>query len=655
MRKTLLTLAVALVTIAGFAQTNLAQNRTTIATTGNASAAVDNNTETRWESEFLDNQSWQVDLGSAQEFNTIQIEWEAAYTKKYEILAGNNVDGNGWLTDGTVIASGENSGLSQHSVQNIGLKKTVKARYIRYNAINRATEWGNSFWEFRVFNNTGESSSDPVYAASKMKRSEKRGLCENNPRYTASWTEQLKPGVSWTYNWGIAPSPDNLRTADADGISFAPMCWSNTFNESELRSYLKNHPETKMLLGFNEPNFTGGDGGSNIVPSVAARDWPKVEKIAEDFNLILVSPAMNFGYQPLTDGKVWGLDEWLGAFIEEYNKLYGKDPRMDYIALHTYMNWAGAVSWYVNEYLFASDKDKRLRDYFSRNGKKKIMLTEFCAWEGDKDGFVTNEDNQIDQMVQKVQVLEQSDNVAGYAWFMGVGGSFNNGSPYWHIFTGSDSNLQFTELGRIYTHMSSFDKTCWFKPGDQIAAKDYIDMSECKLRHNTDSKSTIPIELSEFQQFENWEGNTITPYVDYQIQVGSDDNYTLELRLSNDGGTAIDIAIDGNTVAHGDFASTGNQWKTEKVTVPIKKGKHTMRLSNVKQTKNKMNWIRIASNGTDPVDAITTISTDKEKGAVVSVRLCDLAGRAVNDSYHGLVVRTETFADGSTRSVKIMK
>ena len=87
-----------------------AQNRTSIATTGNASAAVDNNTETRWESEFLDNQSWQVDLGSAQEFNTIQIEWEAAYTKKYEILAGNNVDGNGWLTDGTVIASGENSG-----------------------------------------------------------------------------------------------------------------------------------------------------------------------------------------------------------------------------------------------------------------------------------------------------------------------------------------------------------------------------------------------------------------------------------------------------------------------------------------------------------------------------------------------------------------
>ena len=494
-------------------------------------------------------------------------------------------------------------------------------------------------------------------ASAQMKRSPKRGVCENNPRYTEAWTDALKPGVSWTYNWAVAPEPDGLKSNESDGIRFAPMCWNHQFNETKLRQYLDAHPETEMLLGFNEPNFTGSDGGSNIIPSVAAQNWPKVEKIAEDYGLILVSPAMNFGYQKLTDGKVWGLDEWLGAFIEEYRKQNGdRDPRMDYIALHTYMNWAGAVDWYVNTYLYASDKDKRLRDYFTRNGKKKIMLTEFCAWEGDKDGFVTNEDNQIDQMVQKVQILEKSDNVAGYAWFMAVGGNFSNTYPYYHIFTGSDTNLQFTELGRIYAHLSSFDKTCWWKPGQLIPAKDYIDMSECKLRHNTDGESQQQIELSEFQQFKNWENNIITPYVSYQINVGTDKDYTLELRLCNDEGTTIEFLVDGTEVTTADLPSTGNAWQTQTVSLPLTAGLHTLRLNNVKQSKNKMNWLRIVGSEDDameePVSSIDKAVT--EKGAVRSVRLFDLAGRELQAPAHGMVVRTTTYDNGQTVTEKVV-
>ena len=477
----------------------------------------------------------------------------------------------------------------------------------------------------------------------QMKRSPKRGICENNPHYTEAWAQALRPGVSWTYNWAVAPEPNGLHSAEADGIRFAPMCWNHQFSEQKLRRYLDAHPETEVLLGYNEPNFTSGDGGSNITPAIAARYWPKVEQIAEEYGLQLVSPAMNFGYQKLTDGKVWGLDEWLGAFIEEYRKLNeDRDPRMDYIALHTYMNWASSVKWFVNDYLYAADRDQRLLDYFTRNGRKQVFLTEFSAGEGDKDGFTTTEDSQIDQMVQKVQILEQSDNVAAYAWFMGIGGSFTNSYPYWHVFTGSDSNLQFTELGRIYTHMSAFDKTCYWKPGQLIPAKDYIDMADCKLRHNTDEESQQQIELSEFQQYRNWEQKVITPYVEYQINVGTRKLYTLSLRLCNESGTVIEFLVDGRKMASRTLASTDGQWATRTTTLMLTPGLHTLRLNNVKQAPNRMNWLRIEGTEDDAVEEPGTavLPPAVAKPQDKALLRYDLSGRRITRSAHrGIVIR----------------
>lgn len=50
---------------------NLAIGGTAIATSGNASLAIDDNVGTRWESAQSDPQTWQVDLGQAKDFNTI--------------------------------------------------------------------------------------------------------------------------------------------------------------------------------------------------------------------------------------------------------------------------------------------------------------------------------------------------------------------------------------------------------------------------------------------------------------------------------------------------------------------------------------------------------------------------------------------------------
>ena len=77
--KKILTFAVAVLAVmTAFGQTNLALNMPSIATSGVAERGNDGSTGSRWESDSSDPQQWQVDLGEAQDFNTIVINWENA-------------------------------------------------------------------------------------------------------------------------------------------------------------------------------------------------------------------------------------------------------------------------------------------------------------------------------------------------------------------------------------------------------------------------------------------------------------------------------------------------------------------------------------------------------------------------------------------------
>lgn len=479
----------------------------------------------------------------------------------------------------------------------------------------------------------------------QMRRSEKRGICENNPNYTAQYAQALAPGVSWTYNWYVAPEPDNLNAGEQE-ISFAPMCWNHDYDATKLRQYLQSHPGTKYLLGFNEPNFSSQ---ANMTPAFAAQHWHELEQLAQEFNLKLVSPALNFTGERV-GGRVWGIDDWLGQFIVEYQALHdGNDPQMDYIALHCYMNWAGALDWYVNTYLFDNDKNADLKAYFQRNGKKQIMLTEWCAWEGDKDGFVTNVDNQIDQMVQKVQIMEQSDNVAGYAWFMGIGGNLNNGYPYYHVFQSAPDGIELTELGLVYTHMSSFDREWWNTVNLRIPAKDYIDMSECQLRHNTDIESNNMIELSKFEQYVNWEGNTITPYVTYQVETDTDADYTISYRINAPFGAVFNLAVDGTTVAQHSFEG-GEGWRTVEARLSLSAGKHQLKIMNVNHASCRFNWFMLTPSTT----AIKGINAPDGRN-ISTVRYYDMKGALTTPAAGGPVVRSILYDDGTETTEKIIK
>jgi PIN domain nuclease of toxin-antitoxin system len=111
--------------------------------------ANDGNSDTRWSSTFADSQWWQVDLGAVRLVDTVELNWEAAYPSTYKIQTS---------TDG--VSFGDAATVS---ISNPGFKRTAfpvrSARYMRVLSVNRATRWGISLWDARVF---GPDDSAPA-------------------------------------------------------------------------------------------------------------------------------------------------------------------------------------------------------------------------------------------------------------------------------------------------------------------------------------------------------------------------------------------------------------------------------------------------------------------------------------------------------------
>ena len=185
--------AMALMTMWG--QTNLALNQPSIATSGVANVGNDGDNGTRWESASADPQQWQVDLGEAQDFNTISIRWEGAYGKTFEILGGNTVGDDGFITDGVVLTSIEGQILSGFPyVQRLTLPINANYRYVQFKGIERGTVWGYSFFEFGVYNIVG----DPVLTTLNLTASGTQVEIGKSLNLTLAASDEL--GAPYTVN-----------------------------------------------------------------------------------------------------------------------------------------------------------------------------------------------------------------------------------------------------------------------------------------------------------------------------------------------------------------------------------------------------------------------------------------------------------------------
>ncbi|WP_158842529.1 penicillin acylase family protein [Saccharothrix deserti] len=105
------------------------------------SNAVDGKPDTRWASDWSDQQWVQVDLGAARTVGRVVLSWEASYAKGYRIELSS--DGSTWRTVYTTSAG--------DGGRDVASFPPGTARFVRMTGIQRATEYGYSVYELEVY------------------------------------------------------------------------------------------------------------------------------------------------------------------------------------------------------------------------------------------------------------------------------------------------------------------------------------------------------------------------------------------------------------------------------------------------------------------------------------------------------------------------
>ncbi|GFM97357.1 discoidin domain-containing protein [Streptomyces fulvorobeus] len=129
--------------------TNLALNKPTTASSHQAAygdcpcppaRATDGSTDTRWASDWSDPQWLQVDLGARTSFRKLQLVWDPAYAKSYEVQVSD---------DGTTWRSVYQTTTGNGDIDTLDVSAT--ARHVRLQLTARGTGWGYSLHEFGVY------------------------------------------------------------------------------------------------------------------------------------------------------------------------------------------------------------------------------------------------------------------------------------------------------------------------------------------------------------------------------------------------------------------------------------------------------------------------------------------------------------------------
>lgn len=383
-----------------------------------------------------------------------------------------------------------------------------------------------------------------------QKRSTKRGVCFNLGDFPSNDIPLLAEGCSWSYNWGSSTTEQASDLFRHYGMDYCPMAWNTAWDEDALRKFKASNPECRYILAYNEPNLTDQ---ANLTPDAAAKDWPRLIKVAEELDMKIIAPAMNYGtLSGYSDPWKW-LDEFFrqpGVSIDD----------VDGLAVHCYMSHPSAMKWFIDE--------------FKRYGKP-IWLTEFCSWEGN-----ISEKDQMKYMVEALHILESDADVFRYAWFIP---RTNEESPcHNNLLEVPEKGL--TPLGKVYINMSTLDKTLWYKPEQVIPAEHYSDYSgSIGISQTTDITGALQI-------YGLGKNNT----VEYQIELPQDGDYTIEIRYNSDAASHLEFRLDGKDIGSSQLPNTYISWRNHKVTLNMPKGCHTLGLSGKEDTQIKINWLRIS-------------------------------------------------------------
>jgi len=170
--------------------------------------AVDGVSTTRWSSAFLDNQWWLVDLQHQVTPSTLNIVWEAAFAKVFNIeISSDNKTWSSFFANGA-FAGGTST---------IPNSNSLSGRYLKVNCVQRATTYGSSFYSFNLSGLFNSSTNHvPVASAGNSLLTASDALLNGNLSIDAD----LDPLV---YKWEQLAGPSSAAiqnpTSSSTGIT----------------------------------------------------------------------------------------------------------------------------------------------------------------------------------------------------------------------------------------------------------------------------------------------------------------------------------------------------------------------------------------------------------------------------------------------------
>ncbi|MFD0527192.1 DUF1996 domain-containing protein [Kitasatospora arboriphila] len=201
-----------------------------------AGAVVDGDPTSRWASNWSDPQWIQIDLGGPATVSKVELSWEAAYATAYQLQTSSDAATWSTIYSTTTSASG---------VQSLNVNGT--GRYVRLNATQRATQYGYSLYEFKVYGTVTTPQTGYVLA---------------NPQVTGVTPSTANPPHTYFHEFQANCSPTHNLPDD-------PIVFPGLASASHMHTFMGNTTTTAT----STPASLAAGGTTCLAPGDKSAYW----------------------------------------------------------------------------------------------------------------------------------------------------------------------------------------------------------------------------------------------------------------------------------------------------------------------------------------------------------------------------------------------
>ncbi len=293
-----------------------------------ASNATDGNASTRWSSLFADPQWVMTDLGASRKVSRVVLNWEAAYSRDYDVQVADSTNGP-WTnlfttstgTGGIVNLTGLNG----------------KGRYVRMFSRARGTQWGNSLWEMTTYGDPNPNCSNPTgpTCTDGIKNGTETGIdcggsCPACPP-APTCTDGIKNGTETGIDCG-GSCPACQATCVQQALARVAATASSTENATfPAGNAIDASLTTRWSSAFSDPQWIVVDLGANRRVSRVVLNWEAAASANYDVQIstsssgpwtnMFTTAAGNGGVDDLTN--LSGVGRYVRMFSRARTTPYG--------------------------------------------------------------------------------------------------------------------------------------------------------------------------------------------------------------------------------------------------------------------------------------------------------------------------------------------